>query len=249
MKILSLFLRSTTLPEPPPAQPAAIQVPVVDQKAKFEEFYRILRIVAKARYRAQNRLALHAAFAQFALTALSVGLIIIPLLVLGGIPIAFDRSYVDVLQIIFAVALLGYSLLLAMARHEARAEKMHACGLIVSRIQRQIEPYRKGEPPPSADTFEVLQTRYYDALEKFENHAELDYYSVMMDIMVAEGFPRRTPQQTKWDFALALYRYHWKLLKRRTFVYFSRVIIFGHYFATVAALYFCIYALLRGWPW
>lgn len=243
MTFLALFRRSTETPKP-----EAQYFPVVDQTAKFNELQRILRIVAKTRYRAQTRLGLHAKFAQFALTFLSIGLIIIPLLALGGIPFAFERARVDVLQIAFAVVLLGYSLLLSMSRFEARAEKMHACGLIVSRILRQIEPYTRGEPPPSADTFDVLENRYYDALEKFENHAELDYYSVMMDIMVEEGSPAREAYPTTKEHRKAVRRYYWRLTKRRAFVYFSRIIIFGHYFLAVAGLYAWIYVLVRGWP-
>lgn len=243
MNVLVLFRR-----RPKPPQPAVLPLPMADRTEKFKELHRILRIVAKTRYRAQTRLTLHAKFAQFALTLLSIGLIIIPVFVLGGIHFAFQRTHVDVLQIAFAVALLGYSVVLGMSRFEARAEKMHACGLLVSRILRQIEPYRRGEPPPTSDTFEVLENRYYDALEKFENHIELDYYSVMMDLMVDEGPPSIEQGETPKRHRQRVRRYYWRLSKRRAFVYLGRVVIFGHYFVSVAALYACIFVLIRGWP-
>ena len=215
-----------------------------EEPDKFKELYRLLNIVAKARYRAHNRLVLHATFAQFALTFLAIGLIIIPLMALGGLQFALQKAHVDIVQIAFAIVLLAYSLLLSTSRFEARAEKMQACGLILSRLLREVKPLKDGEPAPNAHSYDDLTGRYYDCLEKFDNHTELDYYSVMMDISVREGPPHRN-NRGLGAYIGSLIGYYWRLNTRRAYVYFVRSLIFGHYFLAVAAMYALIYWLIR----
>jgi hypothetical protein len=113
-----------------------------EQPNRYDELARIVDIVAKARYKASKRLTLHSSFAQFTLTFLSIGLIIIPLLDLGGFSVRYEPKYIQIMQIIFAVMILAYSLLLSTGRFETRAEKMLACGIVLSRLMREIKPHK-----------------------------------------------------------------------------------------------------------
>src|SRR5438045_2380613 len=148
-----------------------------EQSNRYDELARIVDIVAKARYKANKRLILHSRFAQFTVTFLSIGLIIIPLLDLGGFSVRYQPKYVQIMQIIFAVMILAYSLLLSTGRFETRAEKMLACGIVLSRLMREIKPHKGTSPPLPDKTYDDIYGRYYDCLEKFENHTELDYHA------------------------------------------------------------------------
>ena len=148
------------------------------------------------------------------------------------------------MQIVFAVLLLAYSLLLSMGRFEARAEKMQACGIILSRLLREIKPLKDGEPPASDGTYNDLSDRYYDCLEKFENHKEIDYYGVMIDLAVREGMPPRNNRSIS-SYCASVVGYYWRLNMRRIYVYSIRALVFGHYFLAIAVMYAWIYFLTR----
>lgn len=100
-----------------------------EQKNKFDELYRIIDITAKARYRASTRLSMHGVFSQWTLSLLAIGLIITSVLMLSGVKLNFSEKYSSVMQIIFSVIILTYSLLLGIGNFSARAERLHRCGL------------------------------------------------------------------------------------------------------------------------
>ena len=104
-----------------------------EQQNRFDELYRIIDTVVKCRYLAQKRLNYHNWCSQIALTGLAVGLVIIPLMSFGGFNRNFTPKYVEVMQIVFAVATMAYSLLLGIGNFAVRAERMHTSGLKLSR--------------------------------------------------------------------------------------------------------------------
>jgi len=214
---------------------------------RYDELYRIVELVAKARYTAHRRLTFHSSFAQFSLTFLSIGLIIIPLLDLGGFSAHYSPKYIQIMQIVFAVILLAYSLLLSMGRFEARAEKMLSCGIALSRILRQVKPLQGTSPPLPDPVYDELYTRYYDILEKFENHTQADYHSVSTTLLARQGIPVRG-QQTRPEYVGQVMSYFWKITTRRAGVYFMWTIVYSHYFISVIAMYAWIFYMVYPSP-
>lgn len=158
-----------------------------EQKNKFDELYRIIDITAKARYRASTRLSLHGVFSQWTLSLLAIGLIITSVLMLSGVKLNFSEKYSSVMQIIFSVIILTYSLLLGIGNFSARAERLHRCGLELSRLVRRVKPLKGCDNHD--DEYASISQEYYDHLEKYENHRDVDFLSARLEIERRKGYP------------------------------------------------------------
>lgn len=210
----------------------------------FDDLYRIVDIVARARYNAQRRLLLHASLAQFTLTFNALALIIIPLLDLGGLNRNYTARYVQIMQIIFAVILLAYSLLLSMGRFEIRADRMHQNGLILSRMLREMKALLGTNLVGQEAKYNSLVARYYDTLEKAENYRQVDYHAALLAENTRNGVPPRG-SQTYHAYVFCLMRYLYRTFKIRLRVYSVWVLIFSHYLISVAATYGWICFMVR----
>jgi hypothetical protein len=209
----------------------------------FDDLYRIIDIVTRARYNAQRRLLVHASLAQFTLTFNSIGLIIIPLFDLAGFNKHYPAKYVQIMQIVFAVMLLGYSLLLSMGRFEVRAERMHGNGLVLSRLLRGLKPYLGADAQEKKQVYDAFFSRYYDTLEKAENYRQIDYQSAVLAEMIRGGLPQRGPPDTNaylWKVCVYLFR----ITKLRVKVYFMWILIFSHYIIGVLGIYAWIFMMV-----
>lgn len=158
-----------------------------EQNNKFDELYRILDITTKARYRASTRLNSHGIFSQWTLSLLAIGLIISSTLSISGIQLNFSEKYTSVMQLIFSVIVLTYSLLLGMGNFSARAERFHRCGLELSRLVRKVKPFKGSEG--HNDDYASISKEYYDHLEKYENHKDVDFLSARLEIERRKGYP------------------------------------------------------------
>jgi hypothetical protein len=145
----------------------------VELENKFSELSRRVKVTSKARYNASRRLSLQNMMSQWTLALLSVALILISLMSASEINILYSQSYVDIMQIVFAVLILAYSLLLGTGDHSARSVKVHRCGMELGRIARKIKPYENSDE--DHDVYEILYNEYYNCLEKYENHEDVDY--------------------------------------------------------------------------
>lgn len=209
----------------------------------FDDLYRIIDIVARTRYNAQRRLLAHGGFAQLTLTSLSIALIVIPLLDLGGLNRHYSAKYVQIMVIVFAVALLGYSLLLTMGRFDVRAERMHANGLVLSRILRALKPYLSQDARACQDVYHDFVTRYYECLEKGENSRQVDYHCAVLEQMVREGMPLYH-DGSKSGYVFSLVLYYYRLNRRRIRVYGSWLLGFSHYVLAVAGIVLWIFFMV-----
>lgn len=165
------------------------------QKNKFDELYRIIDITAKARYGASTRLNLHGMCSQWTLSLLAIGLIIVSVLMISSVKVNFSEQYSDVMQIVFSVVILTYSLLLGMGNFSARAERLHRCGLELSRLVRRVKPLRGSEDYDPE--YSEITKEYYDCLEKYENHKEVDFLSSRLEIERRKGYPDWNITSTK----------------------------------------------------
>ena len=179
-----------------------------DPKDTAEKLQMSMRVTAKCRYNAAVRLQHHSRFAFFATTALSLGLIFIPLMQLAGISLAFPNNVLGVLQIFMATSVLVYSVVISAARYEVRAENLNECGDKLKELIRAIDNDRAATPPPGKADIEQYQKRYSDIVTDTENHDRSDYWLAMLE-MERDYFLTGFPRWLMW----------WKAHLRRLFPY------------------------------
>jgi hypothetical protein len=206
-------------------------------KNRFDELYRIIETVSHCRYRAQKRLNLHNWLTQITLTGLAFALIVIPLLALGGFNRNFSKTYVEVMQIVFAVAVLAYSLLLSTGNFAVRAERMHASGLKLTRMLRRMYPLMGRTDNAANQKYDALVMEYYDVLEGNENHVHLDFQGTQMAFLRKTGAPTATPEQSKMERSMAFLGYWRRRLELRLSIAFHSFVLFGHYFIALLAVF------------
>jgi hypothetical protein len=213
-----------------------------EKQNRFDELYRIVDTVVKCRYLAQKRLNYHNWGSQITLTGLSVGLVIIPLLSLGGFNRNFDPKYIEVMQIVFAVATMAYSLLLGIGNFAVRAERMHTSGLKLSRLLRRIKPYKGKDDPALDSVYDAMTCEYYDVLEGNENHSAVDYNFTLLSLNKRRGAPGMwddagTRKYQWWRYALLLTQYYWENGVIFATALFQVLLTFSHYLISLVAVF------------
>jgi hypothetical protein len=201
----------------------------------FDDLYRIIDIVARARYNAQRRLMIHSSLARFTITFDTLALIIIPLLDLGGLNRNYTPRYLQIMQIVFAVVLLAYSLLLSIGQFDIRADRMHQNGLTLSRMLRELKLLLGAPMAGKEAVYGSFVTRYYDTLEKAENYRQVDYHAALLTQALREGLPKREEVSSNYIFSLAAYLY--QISKLRIRVYSIWLLIFSHYILSIMLIY------------
>lgn len=140
---------------------------------KFEELHRRVRLTTGARFKAARRLARHDKFAQWTIALLSVALVVVPLLQALSVTTGLSMAQLNVLQIVLAVLVLVFSLLLSRDNFSVRADKMHRCGLELGQLERDIFGF-VGTHRDEA-SYKEFSDRYYGILQQYENHEDVDY--------------------------------------------------------------------------
>ncbi len=140
---------------------------------RCDELYRKVRITAGARFNAYRRLIWHDQVTQWSVALASVALIVVPLLEVLGATTGIASQWLTALQVVLAIVVLVFSLLLSRNNHAVRADRMHRCGLELKRLLRHLETFR-GRDVPDA-TYAEFNQRYDDILNQHENHAPADY--------------------------------------------------------------------------
>lgn len=208
-----------------------------EQANKFDELHRLVDITAKARYRAATRLGMHGMWSQWTLSLLAIGLIIVSVISISGMKTNFSELYTDVMQIIFSVVILTYSLLLGMGNFSAREERLLRCGMELSRIVRRIKPFRGKEDEKHETTYSDLTTKYYECLEKYENHKDVDYLASRLEIARRKGYPEKTSEENFFQFILR----YLETIKAHAMLWlsvrFRMTVAFSHYIASLAFIY------------
>ena len=195
--------------------------------SSIPELLRRVEITCKARYGAAHRLSAHNAHSQWALAGLTVGQIVISLISALSLHQNFSAQYVAFSSIFFAVLVLAYSLLLGMGNYASRGVKLHSCGLELGRLARDLYGLNQTGNAVKAD-YDAASKRYYDILEKHENHKKTDYLRAHYEYYSA--------LQNKKGFSLQKSRIHSK-------VFF--VLEFSHYYISLAVMFLWIYSLVK----
>lgn len=215
-----------------------------EKSNKFDELYRLIDVTAKARYRASTRLKRHGMCSQWTLALLAVGLIVVSVIVLAGINVNFDKPYTDVMQIAFSLLILTYSLLLGMGNFDSRSEKLLRCGMELSRILRRVKPYKGKKGKDIDEEYEKLSNAYYDCLEKYENHKDVDYWTSQLAIARRMGYPEKKKEDSWSSFAVEYLEELGRRFQLRFSISVRSIIAFCHYLATLLFVYGWLYLLL-----
>ncbi|WP_118861636.1 SLATT domain-containing protein [Haemophilus haemolyticus] len=163
-----------------------IDRPKKDAKEKFQMS---IRVTAKCRFNAAERLKRQSKFAFFTTTILSLGLIFIPLMQNSGIQLAFPPNVLNMISTFLAVAVLVYSVVIGTARYEARADKLTQCGDNLKDLNRELDNQSKSA---SVDIQE-LEKKYSHLISDTENHTKTDYLAATLEMRrdyAITGFPR-----------------------------------------------------------
>jgi hypothetical protein len=146
---------------------------VTELDNKFSELHRRVSMTSKARYCASRRLQFHKMMSQWTVTLIAVGLIAVSVLAISPVALRFSPPYVAVMQIIFSVLILAYTLLLSLGNYSARSVKIHRCGMELGKLARELKPYLNMQDERGA--YDKFVEMYYECLEKYENHEACDY--------------------------------------------------------------------------
>lgn len=195
-----------------------------DLEDKIEELLRRTKKTTKSRYRASERLERHHKFSQWTVSFLSVALVFIPLMQAFNVDVGIDAIYLNATQAILAVLVLAYSLLLGQENFISRSEAMHRNGVELGRFARTLAAY-KGKEAVSDNEYHQLVARYYDILEKYENHKPIDYLFTRLHYR---------PENIKaWP------EYCWVWIRAQ----FFRLFTYSHYIAVLALVSFVFYTM------
>jgi hypothetical protein len=151
---------------------------------RFADLSRQLNFTSRCRFRASGRLTLHKVLAETSVTFLSIGLIVVPTLLLGGMHSEVPKGITEALQICAAVAILAFSLHLNGGNFATRSLRHHQCGLELRELLRQLKP-------PSTDDgtdehYDRFSERYAKVLEKYDNHDAIDYENVTLELLIRQ---------------------------------------------------------------
>lgn len=140
---------------------------------RFEQLHHSIRDTARIRFHSAHRLSRHARLSQWTIAILSVALILISLISGLGLPTDFSPAQQTVIQVGLAVLVLVFSLLIGSENYSVRADKAHRCGLELNHLARKLESYRGKDGLD--DEYERFSDRYFEALNQYENHEDIDY--------------------------------------------------------------------------
>ena len=201
---------------------------------KFSELSRRVKVTSKARYNASRRLNLQHLMSQWTLAFLSVALILISLVSSSDIAVAYSDSYIDIMQIVFAVLILAYSLLLGTGDCSARAVKVHRCGMELGRLARKVKPYEEKEDHD--EQYSIFLNEYYNCLEKYENHEKVDYLVATFESEKVQAFGK--------DYRVYIDRLAVRSSKRVEILFWN-ILPISHYVISISGVSFWLYLMVQ----
>lgn len=139
----------------------------------LEELCDRVQKTASSRFFAHDRLRRHHAASLWTIALFSVGLIVIPLIQTFDLNARFSVSYINFIQVVFAIVVLVISIMLNMSNFLARADRMHNCGMVLNALARKIEGRIEGGC--GEEEYQALVNEYNAILQAYENHSRIDY--------------------------------------------------------------------------
>lgn len=129
-----------------------------------------IREVASARNLAAERFARHQKLSLWTLAYLALLMVLIPLIQVTEIPTGISSSYLLGVEVVLAVLVLIYALLVGLEKFVAQGSAMKRCSLELERLAQQIAAKQRITDAEHS----IFTNEFYDVLDKFDNHARLD---------------------------------------------------------------------------
>jgi hypothetical protein len=181
-----------------------------NQQQSFKDLYRRVNITTDVRYGSAKRLNSHHRFSQWVVTLVSVALIVIPLCKAMKVPLRQNPQLLDAIEVLLAVVVLVYSLLLGNENYSGRAERMQSCGLDLGRLSRKIYPLI--DQPHEDNLYSKLSEEYHDILERYPNHDSIDYKIYKIERR-ASYFSNHIFYVSSWFYTKIIYAFgYWHYL-------------------------------------
>lgn len=208
-----------------------------NSESSIKELLRRVEFTSKARYNGARRLALHNIFSQWTLAYLAVGQIAISLVPALKLHNNFSEDYTNFGAIFFCVLVLAYSLLLGMGNFSSRSVVMHACGMELGNLARELHLLNHTQDV-SSGKYDSASKEYYQILAKCENHAHQDYLATNASIKLGKlEWPPSPTKEYAANFVASLYSV--------TLSSGLKALHFAYYLATVAMMSLWFYSMVK----
>jgi len=159
-----------------------------------DKFHKTMRTAAKCCYIASIRLQRQARLSLLIAGFLIVGLILIPLIQNTNLQIAFPPNILNMAQIVMAIAVLVYLVIIAKARYEVRARQFSECEIKIKALIQEFNKVRAASfETLTAETLDGFQRRYFAILSEVETHEPNDYRLATLEMFrdyFITGLPR-----------------------------------------------------------
>jgi len=136
----------------------------------YNEITRKIGITYKVRHKAASRLEHHKLYSIWVLSLIAFALIILEIESQSSIVFYLKDETVNILQIIIAVMVLVYSLILSINDYSTKAIKMYFCALSLGKLRDESFTMK-----PNNSNIKHLTAKYHAILNKCQNHAYSDY--------------------------------------------------------------------------
>ena len=144
--------------------------------AQADVLLRQCHITAKCRYNASIRLRRLGQGTFLTTVLLSLGLILVPMLLLANLRMAYPVPVVNALQVFLAVAVLVYSIISATANYDTRARVLNDCADRIKHLGAELRTeLQTGKPD-----LKQFADRYNGITRDSEMHSRADYSLAML---------------------------------------------------------------------
>lgn len=140
---------------------------------KYTSLYIRISKTGDSRFFASHRLNYHQKITIWSISISSAILVIISLLSVFQIQLNYEKNIVEFAQIVFAIIVLVYSLLLNNIQNPSRSEKLHRCALEVNNLSHDLFAYIGKEF--SEEVYQDFSKKYHDIINRYDNHDPIDY--------------------------------------------------------------------------
>lgn len=154
-----------------------------NKTSNCDELRQMISKTKDARFKASRRLSRHNKLSLASLSFFSAVLVLVSLFQLAGYKFSLDDVFVNTGQIFLSIVILCLSIALGMSDFGLRSFMHHSCGVELNKIVYELMN-RWGVTLSDAEYKERLD-RYFEILDKYENHSSYDLEASGCQLKVA----------------------------------------------------------------
>lgn len=128
---------------------------------------------AASRFQASKRLQLHGVLSLLSISIFSIILILVSLFQVAGIEFAASDIVVSAGQVFLSVLILCFSIAISLSDFGLKSSRHHACGVELNCLVALLK--NKWGIKLSDEEYDSWVFKYFDVLEKYENHLAVDF--------------------------------------------------------------------------